>query len=197
MLWRKLLLDVWSSFHMPFPCQALTESASSNLKQWWRMCCNWGTEAAPVVHYLLLIPTSRCRGSCAPEESEIHCVGHSQLVSAPMDDAGANRKVKQPQCASSWPKVKSRICEHKQGLQHFDIGCTAWWENVPQIHSWVWYKHDQIIKVLLMERRKSHLHSGTLFYLPLHTNNCILKIWEKCQNKYHFPAKTYSLLLSD
>lgn len=192
MVWRKLLLeDVWSSFQMTFSCQALTETASSNLKQRWRMCCNWQTEAAPVVHCLLLSPISRWRGSCAPEESEICCMGHSQLVSAPMEDAGANRNVKQPQGASSWPKVKSRICEHKWGLQHFVIGCTAWSENIPQSHSWVWHKYNQIIKVLLTEKRKSHLHSGT------HTSNCTLKIWEKYQNKYYFPTKTCSLLLSD
>lgn len=159
------------------------------------MCCNWWTESAPVLCYFLHSLIRGCRGSCAPEESGIHCVGHSQLVNAPMEDAGANHNVKQPQVASSWPKVRARICEHKYDLQHFVLGCTKWLKNIPQIHSWVWYKHNQIIKVLLSERRKLHLHSGTQFYLPLHTNNCMLKIWEKYQKKYHFPAKIMFLIV--
>lgn len=126
-----------------------------------------------------LSPISRCRGSYASEESEIHCMGCSQLVSAPMEGAGANHNMKQPQDASSWPKLKSRICEHRHKLQNLALGYTAWWENIPQIHSWFWYKHNQIIKVLPTERRKWPLYSGTPFYLPLHANNCMLKIWEK------------------
>lgn len=46
-------------------------------------------------------PINGRRGSSATEESEIHCLGHSQLVSVPAQDARCNCNVKEPQDASS------------------------------------------------------------------------------------------------
>lgn len=159
------------------------------------MCCNWWMASAPVLHHLLHSPISGCRGSCASEESGIHCMGHSQWVSDTRFWSQLQQK-STSRCLQL-TKVKWRICEHKFDLQHFVLDCTAWWENTPQIHSWVWYKHNQIIKFLRIERRKWPLHSGTLFYLPLHTNNCMLKIWEIYQRSYYSSAKICCLLLSD